>query len=132
MEQTYEQALSQAVEILRSSLSMHTNCRGCSVPINLVYNHKSYFINPFNEADKRTYNVIGCLKCNAYTKWRVVKKKKNKISGESGECGKCKGLVVLQESSGKNRHKKKYYYTHYFKCTKCNTTYLDNKYKVMN
>jgi len=131
MEATYEQMISKATEMSRM-FSLHTNCDRCDIQINLVYNHRGHFISPFNEQDKREYSVIECLSCGLCTKWKVFKKKKNKIDGESGECGKCKGLVVLQESSSKNRHKKQYYYTHYFKCTKCNTTYLDNKYKVMN
>ena len=58
---------------------------------------------------------------------------KTKINNTGDPCRKCGTPVIKKECKFKEKKlEKSYYYTAYYACTGCKTTYYNNKFKIMN
>jgi len=74
------------------------------------------------------YVIATCKNCGNEAEFKSKDKEK---MFEGKPCRKCKTPVLLKESRFKeSKLKKPYYYTHYYRCPKCKTFYMSERYKI--
>lgn len=81
---------------------------------------------------KKIENLVNatCVGCGYEVEFTA--KKPGEISA-GDQCRKCEGKIVYKESKFKpSKLLKPYYYLGVYRCLKCKTTYLAEKYKVIN
>lgn len=82
-----------------------------------------------NEDDKST--TATCKNCGYEVNFHGVEKKDKFHEGDL--CRKCGSKIRIKESKFKpSKLKKLYYYTAYYYCDKCRTSYYSNKFRVIN
>lgn len=71
--------------------------------------------------------------CNNCSNEIEFPKRKKKEMNEGDSCRKCSGRVIYKESKfKKSKLEKPYYFTGFYKCKRCGTFYMAEKFKVYN
>lgn len=74
-----------------------------------------------------------CTLCENIVEFPARKEKPKKQMEDGSECRKCDGKVELRVSKFRAKKMyKAYYYTHVFRCSKCKTLYMDDRFKIIN
>ena len=71
-----------------------------------------------------------CKNCGHEVEFQAHKKDEIR---QGGKCRKCGGKIALKESRfKKEKLNKPYYYNAYYRCRKCGTFFMSDKFKVIN
>ena len=84
---------------------------------------------------KTTDNIVHgtCNQCGYEVQFQSMVRQPFNAFVVGQPCRKCKAPLAIRKSKMRpSKLTKNYYYTAYFWCWKCNTMYLDDKFKVYN